>query len=373
MLGALTTLLAFSALDQRAEAKWLDLSQDRGRQVVVDREEGQYLGHVSTLLLDDQRTIVATYPRGHGRGPIVLKKSSDGGLTWSDRLPVPENWATSLETPTVFRTIDPAGKKRLILWSGLYPARLSFSEDDGANWTPLKAAGDWGGIVVMGFVERLSDGRYLAMFHDDGRFFRAAGKATGTFTLYKTYSRDGGLTWSFPEAVLSRSDVHLCEPGLVRSPDGKRMAVLLRENRRLKNSFVVVSEDEGTTWTEPREVARELTGDRHTAKYAPDGRLVISFRDMASGSPTHGDWVAWVGRFEDIESGKAGQYRVRLMDNLERADCAYPGVEALPDGTFVCTTYGHWEAGTPPYIVSVRFKLSELDKLARADGLSEPQ
>lgn len=352
------------ALDQGAQAKWLDLSQDRGRQVVVDREEGQYLGHVSTLLLEDQRTILATYPRGHGKGPIVLKKSTNGGLTWSGRLPVPENWATSLETPTVFRTIDPSGKKRLILWSGLYPARLSFSEDDGANWTPLKPAGDWGGIVVMGFVERLSDGRYLAMFHDDGRFFRAGGKAAGTFTLFKTLSSDGGLSWSFPEEVLSRSDVHLCEPGLVRSPDGKRMAVLLRENRRLKNSFVIVSEDEGASWSEPREVARELTGDRHTAKYAPDGRLVISFRDMASGSPTYGDWVAWVGRFEDIESGKPGQYRVRLMDNLQGADCAYPGVEVLPDGTFVCTTYGHWEAGKPPYIVSVRFKLTELDRLA---------
>lgn len=216
----------------------------------------------------------------------------------------------------------------------------------------------------MGFVERLSDGRYLAMFHDDGRFFRAGGKAAGTFTLYKTFSSDGGLSWSFPEEVLSRSDVHLCEPGLVRSPDGKRMAVLLRENRRLKNSFVIVSEDEGASWSEPREVARELTGDRHTAKYAPDGRLVISFRDMASGSPTYGDWVAWVGRFEDIESGKPGQYRVRLMDNLQGADCAYPGVEVLPDGTFVCTTYGHWEAGKPPYIVSVRFKLTELDRLA---------
>lgn len=88
---------------------------------------------MSTLLLEDQRTILATYPRGHGKGPIVLKKSTNGGLTWSGRLPVPENWATSLETPTVFRTIDPSGKKRLILWSGLYPARLSFSEDDGAN------------------------------------------------------------------------------------------------------------------------------------------------------------------------------------------------------------------------------------------------
>jgi len=72
--------------------------------------------------------------------------------------------------------------------------------------------------------------------------------------------------------------VHLCEPGCIRSPDGSQLAVLLRENARRKNSHVIFSDDEGRTWTEPREVPLALTGDRHTAKYAPDGRLLVSFR-----------------------------------------------------------------------------------------------
>ncbi|MCH8912731.1 MAG: exo-alpha-sialidase, partial [Planctomycetes bacterium] len=74
----------------------------------------------------------------------------------------------------------------------------------------------------------------------------------------------------------------------------------------------------------------------------------------------------WVGTYADIVKGRAGQYRVRLMDNHRGSDCAYPGVEILPDGTFVTTTYGHWTKGESPYIVSVRFKLSELDAIARA-------
>jgi len=57
------------------------------------------------------------------------------------------------------------------------------------------------------------------------------------------------------------------------------------------------------------------------------------------------------------------------MDNTKDADCAYPGLELLPDGTFVATTYGHWADGEPPYIVSVRFSMGELDTRARArDG-----
>lgn len=347
----------------------LDLANDKARQTIVDREAGQYLGHPTTVLLEDGKTILCVYPKGHGRGEIVYKRSNDGGRTWSERLPTPANWATSLEVPTIHRVIDAAGKKRLIVWSGLYPARLAVSENDGQTWSDLKPVGDWGGIVVMGSVEKLlTPGHYLAMFHDDGRFLSAKSqqKKPVEFTLLKTFSSDGGLTWSPPQAIFTRSDVHLCEPGLVRSPDGKQLAVLLRENSRRRNSHVIFSEDEGKTWSTPQELPGSLTGDRHVGKYLPDGRLFISFRDTTLESPTKGDWVAWVGRYEDIVQGREGQYRVRLMDNHVRGDCAYPGVEVLPDGTIVTTTYGHWTPNESPYVVCVRLKLEELDALAES-------
>ena len=344
----------------------LDLADQQHRQVVVDREAGQYLGHPTTVLLEDNQTMLCVYPKGHGRGAIVYKRSDDAGLTWSERLPTPASWSTSKEVPTIHRVLDANGKKRLIMWSGLYPARLAISEDDGANWSELVPVGDWGGIVVMGFVEQLStSGHCLAMFHDDGRFFTKVNKQQTPveFRLYKTFSRDGGLTWSDPELVQKDTAVHLCEPGCVRSPDGKQLAVLLRENSRRRNSHVIFSGDEGLSWSLPRELPASLTGDRHTGRYCPDGRLFISFRDTTRESPTKGDWVAWVGTYEDILEGREGQYRVRLMENHKGADCAYPAVEILPDGTIVTTTYGHWEEKESPYIVSVRLKLPELDRI----------
>ena len=237
------------------------------------------------------------------------------------------------------------------------------------------------------------------MFHDDMRFITSDGEKKYNddkkindqrlFTLYKTFSYDGGLSWSNPEVVLSRRDMNLCEPGIVRSPDGKQLAVLLRENARRSNSQIIFSNDEGKTFSLPKPLPNSLNGDRHVLRYAPDGRLVIVFRDISPlsyrtnlekiakekkevnlsiaasetglGSPTEGDWVGWVGTYDDLKNGRDGQYRIRFKDNIHDWDCCYPGVELLPDGTFVTTTYGHWEKDKEPYILSIRFNLKELD------------
>lgn len=345
--------------------------------IVVDREPGQYLGHVSSVLLDDGRTILAAYPRGHGRGPIVLKKSSDGGKTWSERLEIPESWDTSRETPTLYSMVDPRGKKRLILFSGLYPVRMAFSEDEGLTWSELEPIGEFGGIVAMGDVMEVKGvpGKYHAVFHDNGRFLHGgsdrfwgspAGKRT-TFRVYRTTTTDGGLTWSDPVVIASHPEAHLCEPGLVRSPDEKRVAMVMRENSRRLNSFVSFSDDEGQTWSEPVELAASLTGDRHVIRYLPDGRMIAVFRDMAKESSTRGDFVGWVGTFEDIARQRPGEYRLRLMDNKNSWDSSYPGLHVLDDGMIVAITYGHWIEDEEPFIQAIRFHAGEAEKLLRVE------
>ena len=141
----------------------VDISDEKQRQTVVDYEKGLYIGHPTTVLLDDNKTIVAVYPKNHGYGQIVLKKSFDGGLTWTDRLPVPDSFSTSLETPTIYKVYDKNGKRRLILFSGLYPIRMSVSEDDGDTWSELEPVGNYGGIVAMGDICEVGKGEYIAL------------------------------------------------------------------------------------------------------------------------------------------------------------------------------------------------------------------
>ena len=105
----------------------VDISQETARQFTIDREPGQDLGHPNMMLLEDQRTIICVYPKGHGQGGIVMKKSPDRGKTWSERLPTLASWATSTEIPAIYRTVDAEGTRRLALFSGLYPIRMSVS------------------------------------------------------------------------------------------------------------------------------------------------------------------------------------------------------------------------------------------------------
>lgn len=368
----------------------IDMNYAAEHHFIVDREPGQYLGHTTSVLLKDGKTILVVYPKGHGKGSIVMKRSMDGGLTWSDRLPTPDNWDTSMETPTIYAVTDRKGVDRLIMFSGgLFPVRLAVSENNGETWTPLKPIGDYGGVVAMADLVQLKDGTHMAFFHGMSRrfvggyedqsaispdFIKYSQKGSGTpefrsaprcSRIWRVRSADGGLTWSEPKVVIESKDAGICEPGLVRSPDGRQLAMLLRENTRRKNSFVSFSDDEGETWSEPRELPGSLTGDRHQAVYTPDGRLFISFRDTCLESLTQGDWVAWVGTYDDIVNGTEGQYRVRLKQNFKSWDCAYPAIEVLPDGTIVTLTYGHWDRSGEPYIAGLRFTIEELDSRPR--------
>ncbi len=333
-----------------------DYRENASVRTIVDREKGQYLGHPTTALLKDGKTILCVYPLAHGRGAIQYKKSLDGGRTWSERLPVPESFATSLECPILYRVTD----EKLLLFSGMYPARIAKSYDEGMTWTELEPVGDFGGIVFASDLYRKKDGALLAVFHDDGRYIKKEPIESG-FVVYGILSYDDGETWGDPIPLISHPDADLCEPCIIPSPDGKKLLMLMRENSRKHNSFVCESDDDGATWHFLRELPLSLTGDRHTAKFMHNGDLFISFRDMAKGSPTNGSWVVWVGSFEDILYGRDGKLKLLLMENhYTWGDCAYPGVEVLPEGIVVTTTYGHWVEGEEPFIVSIRLSESEI-------------
>ena len=104
----------------------------------------------------------------------------------------------------------------------------------------------------------------------------------------------------------------------------------------------------------------------------PDGRWVVAFRDRALGSSTYGQYVAWVGSYDDLRNGRPGQYRIHLMKSWSgtqyggwKGDTGYSGVELLPDGTILCTTYIKlFPDDRLQSVACTRFRIEETDRLA---------
>ena len=79
---------------------------------------------------------------GHGGPCGPLKKSTDGGLSWSGFLPVPDNWKEHANCPPLYLLPDPKGKERLFTFASRGPEGFkmyrSVSEDGGNVWSPFE-------------------------------------------------------------------------------------------------------------------------------------------------------------------------------------------------------------------------------------------
>jgi Neuraminidase (sialidase) len=309
-----------------------------------------------------------TWTYGHGGGCGPLKRSDDAGRTWSDLLPVPDNWTTVKNCPSLYRLSDPEGVAKLFVFAGQGPGGTMYSShslDDGRTWTPMESVGL---ATVMPFctITPIDDGKRLLGMTNIRRPDDA--KDPKSNVVAQSTSDDGGLTWTPWRIVLDRARLKPCEPTLVRSPDGKQLLCLMRENVT-RRALYMTSDDDGRTWSSESELPPGLWGDRHMPAVTKDGRLVVCFRDTGAGSPTRDHFVAWVGRYGDILRGGDAAYRVKLLHSHGGRDCGYPGLEVLPDGELVATTYVKLRPGAEKQsVVAVRFRLDETDRMAKELG-----
>ena len=336
----------------------VDISQDAHRRVIIAQGTKElYQGHPTTLLMPDGKTMFAVWSVGHGGPAGPMACSGDGGLSWTrldDQLP--SGFKKHRNCPSIYRMVDPQGQERLWVFSAHPKMPRILSEDGGATWREVEPLGPvFECVMTFSSILRLRDGSYLGMYHRG---------IDSTLQVMQSLTRDGGLTWSTPTVAADVPGKKPCEPFVFRSPEGSELCCLMRENTHKGRSLIMFSEDEAHTWSNPIDSPWGLTGDRHQGVYVPDGRLVIAFRDQAPASLTDGHFVAWVGAYADIRNGRPGQYRIKLLHSYAGADCGYPGMAVLPDGTVVATTYIKYRRGSEKHsVVSTRFKMEEIDAL----------
>jgi hypothetical protein len=367
----LTALLATTAsifADEKPDLPIVDVSEQKDRHTMIAAGTEQvYQGHPTTVSLADGKTIFCVWSINHGGAAGPMARSDDGGKTWT-RLDaqLPEGFRTHLNCPSIYRMTDSAGKERLWVFSAAKGSRKGpgmpsiMSEDSGRTWKEMPPLG-FPCVMTFSSMVRLKDGRHLGLYHKG-----PGGADKAPLEVLQTITADGGFTWSEPRVVASVEGKNPCEPFVFRSPDGAELCCLMRENTHKERSLVMFSRDEGQTWTKPANTCWGLTGDRHAGVFTKDGRMVVAFRDQALGSPTRGHFVAWVGTYDDIKSGKPGAYRIKLLHSNAGGDCGYPGMELLPDGTIVATTYVKYAPGKEKHsVVSVRFDLKATDALVK--------
>lgn len=375
-----------------------------------------YTAHPDSVLLKNGN-ILTFYPAGHGKGAVLNKISTDGGLTWSESLEsTPKSWENSRETPTVYRLEFSDGKTgdKLIMISAnpkwnTEPTtggfNCSVSSDEGQTWSEFELFYDKesdGGvipIVAMSSLTRLKENgefvdKWMGLFHD------------ADFYNYKTiltFDENGKMQWSKPEKYFSayrdiEKESNMCEVEVIRSDEGKgdELCLISRSNSKKMNSLISFSTDEGKTWSKPVCAPAALNGERHKADYAPDGRLFITFRSIERGKKAAANapienrngwmsegWVAWVGTYDDLKNGTEGQYRLKLAhtylklqsekEYAANADTGYCGNVVLEDGTIVTTSYGCFDKNEftkslelKTFITSKKINLNDIDELSKA-------
>ncbi len=380
---------------------------------VVD-DTYDYMAHPDSILLKNG-DILTVYPKGHGKGAILNKLSTDSGKSWTETLAdTPASWENSLETPTVYRLQFSDGtpdKLILISANSKWPDmetpggfECSISTDEGQTWSEFQRFFSFEDefsvipIVAMASLTRLKENgefvdKWMGFFHDS-EFFN--------YKSILSFDENGNMQWSTPEKYLAdyrkiEAEACLCEIEVIRSDKGQgdELCLITRSNAKNINTMVSFSTDEGKTWTMPRTAPAALNGERHKAEYTADGRLVITFRSIERGKKAQlhakkidrsRGWiseglVAWVGTYEDLKNGTEGEYRIKLahiyLDNQKKpsyyagSDTGYCGNVVLPDDTVVLTGYGKFSPDVKTadgkslktYICSKRLNLKDTDAL----------
>ena len=375
---------------------------------VIEKSPGterQYLGQPDMLKTSTGR-LISAYPQGHGKGPIIMQISDDGGLTWSEYHNKPKSWEGSQETPTLYTLSLQDGSEKLIMISACpgwgvdsnnhrYGFNTSISNDNGNTWSEYKhwytqvKGKDNPTIVAMASLVHLKDDKgeyidkWLGVYHDYQYF---------NYKTYLSFDEQGNEIWSTPELLMPEyreieKTYQICELGMIRYEKEDLIIAVGRSQSHNNPSVLLTSKDEGNTWSYPKDLPGSLSGERHKLIYDKiEAKLVISFREIIydlNGNNIFdghddwicGDWLVWVGSFEDLLAQKEGDYRIRLKEDFtqspKKGDTGYAGIEILDDQTLVMHAYGHWDEAFSKqwehgvtsdlaYIIQARFKLSDI-------------
>ncbi len=222
---------------------------------------------------------------------ITTLESADNGKTWGNPRIIAEANIAKGDERWVTPRITRLKSGRLIVIcdhddyhyyhedrpSGIW---MWTSDDDGKTWSRPHLTGVRG--IEPGRVVELGDGTLLMNAH-------MAFRDNYKMAEFCMRSSDGGLTWK-DLAIIAKDKVHNHVEGHILQMPGGALACILRENNHLGYpSHHCFSYDQGRSWTKPQPLP--FAGDRPFAEPVSDGRVLVTYRNQAGNTGTHG----WIG------------------------------------------------------------------------------
>ncbi len=309
-------------------------------------EGGYHTYRIPSLLVAPGGTLLA-FAEGRKAGAgdagdidLVLRRSTDGGLTWSPARVVWDDGPNTCGNPCP--VVDDAGTIHLLMTRNLGSDRepdiiagrsqdtrrvfVAESRDDGLTWSrPREITADVKRPEWTWYATGPGAGIRLARGAHAGRLVIPCDHVeAGRLHSHAIYSDDRGRTWRLGGSA-PEDGVNECE--VVELSDGRLLLNMRNHDRARPGRRTAISGDGGLTWAEPR-LAAELVEPVCQASLRrlswPEGDRpgVILFSNPAS---TRRERLTVRASFDDGRTWPAS----RLLDPRPSA---YSCLAALPDG-----------------------------------------
>jgi photosystem II stability/assembly factor-like uncharacterized protein len=196
--------------------------------------------YIPSIAIDSSDNIYVVWADNTpGKYEIYFKKSTDGGSTWTQqRLTRNSGWPS---IPSI--AIDSLGVI-YVVWddgsSGNFEIYLKKSTDGGSTWTQQRLTGNSGS----------SGGPSIAMDSSDNVYVVWMDETPGNWEIYLMKSTDGGSTWT--QQRLTQTSGDSLVPKVAMDSSDNIYVVWIDETRGNWEIYLKKSTDGGSTWTQQR-------------------------------------------------------------------------------------------------------------------------
>ena len=281
--------------------------------------------HASTIAETPDGLVAAFFAGSHEKNPdvciYVSRRTEDG---WTE----PENVADgiicdTLRHPTWNPVLYQVPGEELLLFYKVGPSPSTW-------WGMMKRSSDGG--VTWGEAEKLPEGiigpvKNKPVLLEDGTLICPTSTEHDGWRIHFEFTKDKGHSWTRTEAINNPRTYSAIQPSILSHPDGK-LQILARS----LNSVLVTawSEDQGKTWSLPRESGLPNNNSGTDAVTLENGRHLLVYNHVKTPVGARGGYRTPLN-VAVSDDGKLWEAALVLEDS-DTGRYSYPAVIQSADG-----------------------------------------